>query len=156
MARRITDVTISDAGRDKGKVFRITEMDAATAEEWAMRALVILTRAGVDVPADSGMAGIAIAGLQGLGHLKFEDAKALLDEMFTCIVRVPDPVKHINNTRLLVPDDTEEVGTRIRLRAEVFALHTGFSLADVLSRRAIKTTPANSSGGRTSRPKSRR
>lgn len=155
--RRTIDVTISEQGRDLGKTFRITEMDAARAEEWAFRALVVLTRAGVDVPPDSGMAGIAIAGLQGLGKLPFEDAKGLLDEMFTCIVRVPDPKKHIANTRLLVPDDTEEVATRLRLRAEVFALHTGFSLADVLSKRSVKIkTSAPSKPGRMSRHRSRR
>lgn len=154
MARRILDVTISDKGRDIGKVFRVTEMDAAAAEEWAMRALVVLTRAGVDVPANSGMAGIAIAGLQGLGHVKFEEAKVLLDEMFTCIVRVPNP-KNVNVTRPLVPDDTEEVATRIRLRAEVFALHTGFSLADVLSKKKVQTTSAGSTPGKTSRHRSR-
>jgi hypothetical protein len=155
MARRINDVTISDPGRDHGKVFRITEMDAATAEEWAMRALVVLTRAGVDVPTGAGMAGIAIAGLQGLGHVKFEEAKVLLDEMFSCIVRVPN-IKNINVTRPLVPDDTEEVATRIRLRAEVFALHTGFSLADVLSKKQTSKKAPASSHGKTSRHRSPR
>jgi hypothetical protein len=151
MARRINDVTITDAGRDVGKIFRITEMSATAAEEWAMKALVVLTKAGVDIPANSGMAGIAVAGLQSLGQLNFTDAKVLLDEMFTCIVRVPN-IKNQMVVRPLVEDDTEEVSTRLRLRAEVFALHTGFSLADVLSKPNKKTpAPRHFSNGRTSR-----
>lgn len=155
--RRTTDVTITEDDRDKGKCFRITEMDADRAEDWAMRAVFVLTKAGVDIPADSGMAGIAAAGLRSLGYLNFADAKVLLDEMFECIVCVPDPKGHINNTRPLVKTDTEEVKTRLRLRAEVFALHTGFSLADVLSKGSKSHgSSAPSSNGRTSPRKSRR
>lgn len=154
--RRTIDVTISEKNRDEGKVFRITEKSAAEAEDWAMRALVLLTKAGVDIPANSGMAGIAAGALNHLGQLPFDDAKMLLDQMFTCIERVPDPSKPMM-VRALVDTDTEEVMTRIRLRGEVLALHTGFSLADVLSKGSkSQTTSAPSQPGRTSRRKSRR
>lgn len=135
MARKTMEVTITAAGRDKGKLFFLTEMPASQAEEWAMRALMALTKAGVEVPdPSSGMAGIAVAGLQSLGGLSFPEVKDLLKEMFACIKLVPDPkVKSV--MRDLVEDDIEEVQTRLMLRLEVFALHTGFSVAELLSKR---------------------
>lgn len=132
--RRTIDITIPpDGGRDKGKTFRITEMDADRAEEWAMRTIMALTKAGVDIPdGTTGMAGIATVAFKAMGVLNFAEVKVLLDEMFQCIICVPDP-KHLDRTRALVVDDTEEVQTRLRLRAEVFNLHTGFSVAGALS-----------------------
>lgn len=138
--RRTIDITIPpDGGRDKGKVFRITEMPAAAAEEWAMRTIMALTKAGVDIPeGTSGMAGIAAVAFKAMGVLNFAEVKVLLDEMFSCIACVPDP-KHVQLTRALVEDDTEEVQTRLRLRAEVFKLHTGFSVPGALSTGSILT-----------------
>lgn len=139
--RRTADVTIKTDGRDKGKMFRITEMPASQAEEWALRAIMALTKAGADIPPSSGMAGIAAAGFQALGTLNFAEVKPLLDEMFACIERVPNP-KDLSLTRGLVETDTEEVGTRLQLRKEVFTLHTGFSLAGLPSTTSTSGTPA--------------
>lgn len=155
--RNIVDVTIHDEGRDKSKVFRITEMPASKAEEWALKAIMALTKAGVDVPAGSGMAGIASVGLQALGTLNFPDVKSLLDEMFSCVARLPDP-HNLSLVRPLVEDDTEEVATRLRLRAEVFTLHTGFSFAGAPSTTSSSGTPAATQRSRhrkTSRRQSR-
>lgn len=154
--RRTIDVTIRDEGRDQGKVFRITEMPAAQAEEWAMRAIMALTKAGVDIPSGAtGMAGIATAGLQALGTLNFGEVKPLLDEMFACIERIPNP-KETNVIRKLVDTDTEEVSTRLKLRAEVWTLHTGFSFAGPKSKDSTSATTAGpSSALRMSRRHSR-
>lgn len=46
MARRIASFTAS-AGRDAGKVFRITEMPADQAERWAVKAFWRLPRAAL-------------------------------------------------------------------------------------------------------------
>lgn len=133
MARRTTDVTIAAEGRDKGKVFSITEMPAADAEEWGMRIFLSLTRAGIDLPEEvmgGGMAAIAavlpgiMAGLllNGVGSLHYEEVRPLLQQMMDCV-----RIREATAVRALTDDDIEEVGTRLFLRGEVFKLHTGFS-----------------------------
>ena len=131
MARRKADVVIDDDNsRDNGKVFVLTEMPAARSEKWAMRALLALQRAGVEIPDDAvqnGMARIAGVGIDALGRLSFHEVEYLLDEMFECIQIKPDP--KLSAVRDLIEDDIEEVKTRILLRKEVLELHLGFSLA---------------------------
>jgi hypothetical protein len=130
--RKTDRVTVPFEGRDKDKVFVITEMSAARAEKWAARALLLLVKSGVELPEDvanAGMAGIASAGIQALMNVDFDDAEPLLDEMLTCVQINPDPSRPAI-VRNLVDDDTEEVSTRVWLRQKVFELHVGFSLAD--------------------------
>ena len=94
MARKTATVTISEDGRDSGKTFFLREMPATQAEKWAIKALIALSKSGVDVPediAESGMAGIALIGLKALSGINFSDAEPLLDEMFQCIQLIPDP-----------------------------------------------------------------
>lgn len=139
MARKTATVVIGDEGRDKGKVFILTELPASRAEKWAMRAILALQKSGAELPDDisqAGMAGVAVVGLQALGNLNFYDAETLLDEMFECISYQPDP-KIPGVVRPLIEDDIEEVKTRIRLRAEVFQLHVNFSIAGL----GLKSTP---------------
>ena len=127
--RKTADVTITAEGRDAGKVFRLTEMPAARAEKWAMRAFLGMARAGIEIPdniANAGLAGIATIGLKAVGSMSFSDAELLLDEMFACIQAVPDP-QNAARVRPLVENDIEEVATRLRLRKEVFDLHVSFS-----------------------------
>ena len=50
MARTVSNYTVTDEGRDNGKVFVLTEMPASRAESWAMRALLALMAGGVEVP----------------------------------------------------------------------------------------------------------
>jgi hypothetical protein len=131
MARKTTTVTIADPGRDNGKSFFLTEMSADQAESWGMRALLALAKSGVTLPPDiekSGLAGAASMGLKALSGLPWEAAKPLLDEMLGCVKCIPDPGKpHI--TRPLIEDDIDEVKTRLKLRMEVWNLHTGFLMA---------------------------
>ena len=138
MARRKTDFVVQDdTSRDNGKVFVLTEMPAARSEKWAMRALLALQRAGVEIPDDAvqnGMAGIATVGIDALGKLNFHEVEYLLDEMFDCIQIKPDP--KLSAVRDLIDDDIEEVKTRILLRKEVLELHLGFTLAGNQSRSA--------------------
>lgn len=128
--RRSLRVTIEDDGRDKGKVFVLTEMPASQAEDWAIRAFLALAHSGVELPENlegAGMAGIAMLGFQALSGVKYEELKPLLAEMFSCVRIQPDP----NNSgivRDLIEEDIEDVGTRLTLRQKVFELHTGFSI----------------------------
>lgn len=132
MARRTEDVWVEEEGRDKGKLFRITELPSDQAEMWAIRAWMALSRAGVvlaDTDEQGNMWSIASAGLTSLARIPVEDAKPLLDEMWSCVKFIPDP-----NVPLVVrapmPQDIEEVGTRLMLRMKVLNLHLGFSPAD--------------------------
>ena len=128
MPRKTITYTVTDEGRDKGKVFVLTEMPASQAERWALRAFQALAKAGIDVPdnlAQMGMAGIAIAGVQALSRTPWQEAEPLLDEMFACIQRQPNPQKSAI-VRALVEDDIEEVPTRLKLRAELLKLHVDF------------------------------
>jgi hypothetical protein len=130
MARRTATVTIDAEGRDKGKAFLLTEMSASQAERWAARAMLALARNGVEIPegiASAGLAGVAAIGIRALGGMAFDDAEPLLADMMACVQAIPDPARP-NVSRYLIEDDIEEVATRLRLRMEVFTLHTGFSL----------------------------
>lgn len=132
MTRRSETITIATEGRDKGKVFEITELPAMQGEKWAMRAFLALAKSGIDLPEDfgsGGMAAIALVGFKALGNVAFADAESLMDEMFTCVDLLPDPsnpqVKR--NGAKLLPEDIEEVATLLFLRKRIFELHTNFS-----------------------------
>jgi hypothetical protein len=129
--RKTSTLTIDAEGRDKGKTFVLTEMSAADAERWALRAFFALMNTGVEIPADiaeSGMAGIASMGLQAIGKLPYEAAEPLLADMWDCVQIMPDPAKK-NVVRDLIEQDIEEVATRLEIRKAVFDLHTGFFTA---------------------------
>lgn len=128
MARATINYTVTDEGRDFGKVFVLTEMPASRAEAWAMRAILALMAGGVELPEGferMGMAGMAEVGIRALSGLKWEVAEPLLAEMWSCVQIMPDSSKpHV--IRNLIEEDIEEIMTRVKLRAEVWKLHTGF------------------------------
>ena len=136
MRREHVVIIPANGGRDAGKAFHLTEMPAAQTEKWALRAMMGLIKGGMEIPDEivgSGIAGIATLGLTAFGRMDFEIAEPLLDEMFNCIKIYGTPGKE-ETIRFLVENDIMEVGTRIRLRQEVFALHVGFSLAELRSK----------------------
>jgi len=150
MARKTETIIITDDGRDKDKIFVLTEMPASQAEEWAAKALLALAHSDVDIGDNTeGLAGIARLGLKALAKMKFEDLKPLMEEMMTCVRFQPDP-KNVLLTRPLVETDIEEIATRLRLRAELFTLHTGFSMAGNKSTSTSEGQPAPSSRTRMS------
>lgn len=137
--RKTKEVIIGpDGGRDAGKAFVITEMDAFRTEKWALRALFVAARSGADVgDINAGLAGIAKLGITTVLNSDFASVEPLLDEMATCFQIRPDPAAanpdRRNVVRPLLPDDAEETATLFKLRGEWLSLHLGFSLADVLS-----------------------
>ena len=138
MPRKEATITIEAEGRDKGKIYYLREMSAVQVEKWAARAIIALTRGGVNIPpevAAGGIASIAAIGYGALGGLQFAEVEPLLDDMMRCVVGItPDPATNATVRRpLQVDDDIEEVATILRLRAELFELHTGFSAAAALS-----------------------
>lgn len=131
MARKEIDYSVDGDNRDTGKLFRITEMPSTEAEWWAIRAGLAMAKNGVEVPdniADMGMHEMARIGFGMLTKVDPVDAKPLLDELMKCVKIIPDPSNR-NIVRSLVDSDIEEVSTRLKLRAEVFKLHVGFSQA---------------------------
>lgn len=165
MARKTKAVQITAEGRDKGKTFWITEMDALRAEKWAARALLAFAKSGrSDMPEDlqaGGAAALVRVGLIALTGLDFEDAEPLMDEMLGCIQYVPDASKVDQFTKLPITRpvtwdgdaaDIDEPMTIVFLRNEVIELHLGFSIAAWLSNLGEKAKAAlsNSSGTSTS------
>lgn len=126
--RKTAHFTVSSEGRDKGKEFIITELPAWEAEEWAIQAFLALASCGIEVPDDvksAGFAALAGSMFDSIGKLDYQKAKPLLDKMMDCVKFIPDP-KRPNVTRALVPDDIEEVKTRLELRLQVWKLHAAF------------------------------
>lgn len=150
MARREKLVTITAAGRDKGKSFVLREMPADQGERWAIRMLLALANGGAKLPdgvLEAGMAGLAVTmpaliavGLRSLAGLRYEDVGPLLDEMMACVQYVPPgqlPAQglfHGENSQI------EEIATRVQLRYEILQLHVDFSLAGGAS--TTGTTPS--------------
>lgn len=132
-------------GRDKGKVFLLTEMSAAHAESWAMRALLALVGGNAALPdnfEELGMAGLAELGIKAVSGLKWEVAEPLLAEMFECVQFIPDPSKtHV--VRAIFEGDIEEIMTRLTLRKEVWNLHMGFLQAVIHSTSPTKRATAS-------------
>ena len=124
MARRTSVVTIEDKdSRDFGKSFLLTEMDAETAEWWAFRVLQALLGSDAEIDFKAPLAQMARQGLGALAKLSPTQAKPLLDEMMDCVsVQLPGG----KGSRQLLPNDIEEVATRVKLRGAMVELHTGF------------------------------
>lgn len=126
--RKSAQITITDEGRDKGKVFLITEMPAEQGESWAMRVLLALMASGAQLPENYpslGMAGLAEMGFKALATLRWDTLQPLLAEMFSTVQIKPDR-KNPNVTRELIESDIEEIMTRVTLRKEWWNLHMGF------------------------------
>lgn len=131
MGRKITYVEITDAGRDKGKVYRIEEAGAIRADKWGIRAMLALNRNGAQLPDEImklGLIGILVVGVHKLKGVLWEDLEPLLDEMLTCVTICPEPgAKNVYRELFADPDDIEEVETLSVLRYRTFQLHTGFT-----------------------------
>ncbi|OYW81343.1 MAG: hypothetical protein B7Z19_00755 [Polynucleobacter sp. 32-46-5] len=120
---------IGESGRDKGKQFHITEMSASRAESWAIRVLLAIGNAGIEVPdglAAQGMAGLMAVGYMNLLKIPFEVAEPLLGEMMSCVQIIPSA----SVRRPLIEDDIEEVTTRLQLRKAIWNLHMDFFLSE--------------------------
>ncbi|WP_019210813.1 hypothetical protein [Yersinia massiliensis] len=131
MARKKAMYEVKDEGRDKGKVFILTEMSASQAELWAARALLAIGREGINIPEGidkMGFSAIATFGLNMVMKLPFDTAEFLLGEMFKCVQIIPNPANK-EFSRDLVEDDIEEITTRVKLRKAVFDLHADFLMA---------------------------
>jgi hypothetical protein len=125
---------------------------------WAGRAVLALTRAGVDVPPDilrQGIVGVTTLMIRALSGISSQEAIELAREMFTCVKYRPDP-NNPDYVRAPQGTDIEEVRTRVLLRKEIIELHTGFSFADAQSKLTLAAAAEPSKNTRTSRRSSGR
>lgn len=132
MSRKVKELTITEPGRDQGKVFRLTEMSAVAAEKWAARALLALGKSGVDIPDEvrqHGTTAVVVIGIRAFVGIEFADAEPLMDEMMKCVEYSPSR----DVWRALIDDDIDEVQTLAFLRGELMELHTGFTVRAALS-----------------------
>jgi len=159
VARHEKIITIEDPNsRDHRKRYLIREMPADRGEKWAMRVLNGALKSGAsldDFDPLGGMAalagftsGLGIVAAMSIAKMDWELAEPLLDEMMECVVpQSPDGT--VTRDRLIA-EDTEEIATRLLLRAEVASLHLGFSLVEkfqtwmrTLLTRISSTTPTS-------------
>ena len=122
------NITIEIEDRGVPKKFLITEMSATDTEDWALELFFAMANAGVEIPdnlAEMGFAGVAQIGLQALGKIPYEKAKPLLKRMMDCVQIMPTP-SDPRIVRALVESDIDDMTTRLKLRKEVFNLHTDF------------------------------
>ena len=102
MARKTS--TFIGEGRDKGKHFLLTEMPATKAEDWAIRAMLALGAANVEIPDGAlqlGMAALAEIGIKKLFSINPEQMRPLLAELMECVVmcQIPLSLKSRCSTR---------------------------------------------------------
>lgn len=142
MAREFIDVTIGDAGRDAGKIFRITEMTAEDAEWWALRTLSLLVEADSTGELEKLahlMAGEteklsavgAVAIIKLLAKADMYKVRPLWDEMRDCWSIVPQGDRKM--AVKLADNSIEEVSTLLTLRMKTLELHFDFFIRSTQS-----------------------
>ena len=125
MARKEIEVVIADDNRDRGKTFRITEMPATKAQEFADRVFFAAMNCGVKLPGDIGQIGMAelyVAGIAMAEKIPYEWAKPLLEMLMDCV----DLRTEAGTYRKRVESDIEEIATVFKLRTEALKLHFDF------------------------------
>jgi hypothetical protein len=135
MALKENIITIKDG--DQELTFRVKQMPATKLEGWLIRAALLIAGAG---------AGAGLPGLEGLrdgreagvwllqnapsllprlGHLDFEKAKPLMDELLACCWR-----KIGSHDQQCLPESVDDfiqdVGTLLKLRGEAIKINLGF------------------------------
>lgn len=110
-------------GRDKGKKFIVTEMDAWKAEYWAIRALSGMARAGYN------LSQVLAVGAQTLEKLaQFSLASLLVieqnlqDELSAELIENTEVLLPDGNKRKLLTEDVLDGGTLMELRTASFLL----------------------------------
>jgi hypothetical protein len=135
--RKTSTYIVEADGRDKGKTFLLTEMAATKAEDWAIRAMLALGAANVDIPDGAlqlGMAALAEIGLKKLFAIQADTMRPLLAELMECVEFIPNAQKpQIKIGYPLFETQIEEARTLLVLKWEVLKLHLDFSIAASLS-----------------------
>jgi hypothetical protein len=124
MARKTCNLVIDEEGRDRGKIFVLTELPALDIERWTVRLILALGKNGIslpDVQVDSGFAGIAGILWVLIAQISATEADALMATMLEGL--------KINEGKIIrdvMPDDIEEPETLLQIRMAWVDLHAGF------------------------------
>ena len=141
-------------GRDKGRVYKITEMSATDGEQWAIECFLAMGSSGIDIPdgvASMGMVGLVEMGLKLLLKIPMEKARPLLDRMMECVEFVPTP-SNKQLVRDLIDGYIEEIPTRFLLRKHILELHTSFFDAGEQQTSELAASPESGSKNTKTRP----
>lgn len=118
--------------RDNGKVFVLTEMDAYSGQDWALRMVLAVAASGVQLPPGAlgaGWAALAPFALTALLDASYSELRPLLDEMLAQAQYEHNP-KHPPQPIAAGPNCViEEIKTFFILHKALFKLHTGFTPA---------------------------
>lgn len=120
--------------RDNGKTFFLTEMDAYSGQDWALRAILALSRSGAILPPEAvrrGWPALVSFGFSALLGASHADIRPLLDELLTHVrySKQPDNAKWPKQTIEAGSNCVvEEVATFLEIYKAMWTLHTGFSL----------------------------
>lgn len=137
MARKTSTYIVDSDGRDKGKHFLLTEMPVTKTEDWAIRALLALGSANVEIPDGAfqlGAAALAEVGLKKLFAISADQMRPLLSELMECVEYIPNPkIPQVTVKFPIFESQIEEVSTLLKIKWEVLKLHMDFSLAASLS-----------------------
>lgn len=132
MPRKQEFVTIDADGRDKGRIFILTEMDAWAAIRWCAKAMLALAQTGAQMPsgalakaAEGGPETLAILGTQLFAFLPEPVALALMEEAKTCVafqssVGTSQPIYKGDQCQV------EEPSTWFKLLQRLLVIHLGF------------------------------
>ena len=115
-------------------------MSAIAAEKWADRLFIALKGTTGSVPREMMHLGIVAVAVRGINTFLAADIdwskfEPLLDEMMACVKIIRDKSHPEVATDILeATDDIEEVQTILWLRGEILRVHTGFPVAESLSK----------------------
>lgn len=131
MGRKTERVTISDPGRDNGRVFVITEMDSWNALVLTAKIAHALSVSGINVPEIvKSPEGLAEAGIRLMTYIAPAVAVPLMEELRECISVMPPRVKAGIPPQPLIPENQpHEIKTWFTLLTRLYYLHLGFSPA---------------------------
>lgn len=124
MARKTCNLVIDEEGRDKGKIFVLTELPALDIERWTVRFVLALGKNGIslpDVQADSGFAGIAGILWVLIAQIAPAEAESLMATMLEGL-----KINEGKIVRDVMSDDIEEPETLLKIRMAWVDLHAGF------------------------------
>jgi hypothetical protein len=139
MARKSLTFIATD-GRDEGKHFIITEMQAIPTAKWIIRMGLAIARSGTNAIKDAlnidwdtldwqskfTVYEVATQGVSILGAMDFNEGEKVIDDLFKCVRLMPDP-NHPNVIRdITCNEDIEEATTYAKLQMAAFKLHFDF------------------------------
>lgn len=135
--RKTETVTIDLTGRDNGRSYVLTEMDAWRTIKWAGRAVSALLQSGGTLPtaelmkaAEKGPETLSALGLRIFAYVPESVSLALMEELRACVTF--KPANSAMSTQPIMAGDQcqiEEPSTWAVLLQRLFVMHLGFLAA---------------------------